>query len=245
MFERYTGPARRVIFFARYEAAIHAATHIEPEHILLGIVKEQPELLRELMPELALESFGQEMDRVHPGRADYNKDVNMPLSSKSKQVLIFAGQEADRLGSTPLMPQHLLAGLLQLDSLAYRMLMDAGMTREALGKLAQMSPEDQKVFHASFRRERGATRLAVTTKVFLVSLFAIFFAQITVKSKLMQWEARDKAFYSVVLSLIVCAFVACGAWQLRTGRLTRRRLIQQSMVFALFLLMAAGMLFSL
>lgn len=36
MFERYTEKARRVIFFARYEASQLGAPHIETEHVLLG-----------------------------------------------------------------------------------------------------------------------------------------------------------------------------------------------------------------
>ena len=40
MFERYTEKARRVIFFARYEASQFGAPAIEPEHLLLGLVRE-------------------------------------------------------------------------------------------------------------------------------------------------------------------------------------------------------------
>ena len=40
MFERYTEKARRVIFFARYEASQFGAHAIEPEHVLLGLLRE-------------------------------------------------------------------------------------------------------------------------------------------------------------------------------------------------------------
>jgi hypothetical protein len=40
MFERYTEKARRVIFFARYEASQFGASAIEAEHILLGLLRE-------------------------------------------------------------------------------------------------------------------------------------------------------------------------------------------------------------
>ena len=40
MFERYTEKARRVIFFARYEASQFGAPAIEPEHLLLGLMRE-------------------------------------------------------------------------------------------------------------------------------------------------------------------------------------------------------------
>jgi ATP-dependent Clp protease ATP-binding subunit ClpC len=36
MFERYTEKARRVIFFARYEASHYGSPEIETEHLLLG-----------------------------------------------------------------------------------------------------------------------------------------------------------------------------------------------------------------
>ena len=36
MFEKYTEKARRVIFFARYEASQFGQPHIETEHLLLA-----------------------------------------------------------------------------------------------------------------------------------------------------------------------------------------------------------------
>ncbi len=45
MFERYTEKARRVIFFARYEASQFGAPAIEPEHLLLGLMREDKTLV--------------------------------------------------------------------------------------------------------------------------------------------------------------------------------------------------------
>ena len=39
MFERYNEPARRVIFFARYEASHFGSRTIETEHLLLGVLR--------------------------------------------------------------------------------------------------------------------------------------------------------------------------------------------------------------
>jgi ATP-dependent Clp protease ATP-binding subunit ClpB len=39
MFERYTEKARRVIFFARYEASQFGSPYIETEHLLLGLIE--------------------------------------------------------------------------------------------------------------------------------------------------------------------------------------------------------------
>ena len=40
MFERYTERARRVLFFSRYESSQLGNNSIQPEHLLLGIVRE-------------------------------------------------------------------------------------------------------------------------------------------------------------------------------------------------------------
>ncbi len=40
MFERYTEKARRVIFFARYEASQFGSPNIESEHMLMGLLRE-------------------------------------------------------------------------------------------------------------------------------------------------------------------------------------------------------------
>ena len=39
MFERYTERARRVLFFARYEASQLGSISIETEHLLLGLIR--------------------------------------------------------------------------------------------------------------------------------------------------------------------------------------------------------------
>ncbi len=45
MFERFTEQARRTLFFARFEVTQLGATAIEPEHILLGLLRESKGLV--------------------------------------------------------------------------------------------------------------------------------------------------------------------------------------------------------
>ena len=49
MFERYTERARRVIFFARYEASQLGSRTIETEHLLLGLIRENNGLTGQLL----------------------------------------------------------------------------------------------------------------------------------------------------------------------------------------------------
>ena len=58
MFERYTEKARRVIFFARYEASQFGSPYIETEHLLLGLLREDKALAnRFLRSHAAIESI--------------------------------------------------------------------------------------------------------------------------------------------------------------------------------------------
>jgi ATP-dependent Clp protease ATP-binding subunit ClpC len=46
-FDRYTEAARRVLFFARYEAGLLGSAEIESEHVLLGLVRDEVRLLHD------------------------------------------------------------------------------------------------------------------------------------------------------------------------------------------------------
>jgi ATP-dependent Clp protease ATP-binding subunit ClpC len=49
MFQRYTEKARRVIFFARYEAGQYGSPYIETEHLLLGFLREDRALVKRFL----------------------------------------------------------------------------------------------------------------------------------------------------------------------------------------------------
>src|SRR2546422_7021206 len=48
MFEKYTEKAKKVLFLARYEASQMGSKVIGSEHLLLGLIKEGDELVRDL-----------------------------------------------------------------------------------------------------------------------------------------------------------------------------------------------------
>src|SRR5688572_32573417 len=63
MFERYTEKARRVIFFARYEASQFGSPYIETEHLLLGLLREDKALAnRFLRSHAAVESIRKQIE---------------------------------------------------------------------------------------------------------------------------------------------------------------------------------------
>lgn len=93
MFERYTEKARRVIFFARYEASQYGSPSIESEHLLLGVVRE------ERAPASLIESIREEIESQITIRERISTSVDMPLSEECERILKYATEEADRLGN--------------------------------------------------------------------------------------------------------------------------------------------------
>ena len=112
MFERYTEQARRVIFFARYEASNYGSPCIETEHILLGLLREDKEIFR-LLPRVDAESIRKLVEAKSQGRKSISTAVDLPLSDESKRVLKYAAEEADRLNHKHIGTEHLLPGLLR------------------------------------------------------------------------------------------------------------------------------------
>src|SRR5262249_57364607 len=113
MFERYTEQAGRVIFFSRYEAAQTGSPYIETNHLLLGIIRQNARLFRELGI-ASLEALAEECRKaIGPPMSKISTSVDLPLSNESKRVLAYAAEEAERLQSKVIGLQHLALGLLR------------------------------------------------------------------------------------------------------------------------------------
>ena len=127
MFERYTEKARRVVFFARYEASHYGSKAIEPEHLLLGLIREEKSL-RKWVPNTSVDSIRESVDAQIPKRPSISTSVDLPLSEGSKKVLKAAGEVADQLAHRHIGREHLLLGMLAVpDALAAQLLTRGGM----------------------------------------------------------------------------------------------------------------------
>jgi acetyltransferase-like isoleucine patch superfamily enzyme len=114
MFERYTEKARRVIFFARYEASQFGAPLIETEHLLLGLLREDKALTnRFLRSEASVESIRRQIEGHTTIREKISTSVDLPLSNECTRVLAYAAEEAMRLAHNHIGSEHLLLGLLR------------------------------------------------------------------------------------------------------------------------------------
>src|ERR1700747_1370258 len=114
MFERYTEKARRVIFFARYEASQFGSPCIETEHLLLGLLREDKALANRFLRYSALvESIRKQIEPHTTMREKVSTSVDLPLSHECKRVLAYGAEEAERLNHKHIGTEHLLLGLLR------------------------------------------------------------------------------------------------------------------------------------
>ncbi len=148
MFERYTEKARRVIFFARYEASQFGAPAIEPEHLLLGLMREDKTLTGRFFPraQVSIESIRKEIEGRTLLREKISTSVELPLAPETKRVLAYAHEESDRLQHRHIGTEHLLLGLLREDrSMAAEILYERGLRLNAVrDEIARQSGVDAR-----------------------------------------------------------------------------------------------------
>ena len=131
MFERYTEKARRVIFFARYEALQYGSQVISPEHILLGLMREDKTISARYFPfrhNLTVEAIRREVEERIVLRERIPQSAELHLAPETKQILVFAGNESQQLQSRNIGPEHLLLGLVRQErSIAAEILFQYGV----------------------------------------------------------------------------------------------------------------------
>jgi hypothetical protein len=157
MFERFTEKARRVIFFARYEASQYGSPYIETEHLLLGLLREDRALAKwfpresNVEPEIRAEIEGQITQRER-----ISTSVEVPLTEECKTALHLAAEESERLAQLYIGTQHLLLGMLRVEgSLAAKLLGKRGLKPEAIREQLARAPSSVSL-RVSAEPGRGA-----------------------------------------------------------------------------------------
>lgn len=142
MFERYTEKARKVIFFARYEASEFGSPYIEAEFLLVGMLREDPYLVTRWLGEGDWQTTLREEVAKHVYRGPKTKTSdNLPLSNEAKRILAYAAEEADRLNHPQIGTGHLFLGLLhEQDSNAARILTSRGVNIETVRETLAKEP---------------------------------------------------------------------------------------------------------
>ena len=134
MFDKYTEKARRVIFFARYEASQFGSPSIESEHLLLGILREDKGLVHQyLRSDTSIEDIRTRIEAHSGKRKPLPTNQDLPLSKEARRVLTYAEEESHELASATIGTEHLFLGLLRAkSSLAASLLSEHGIKISAV-----------------------------------------------------------------------------------------------------------------
>jgi ATP-dependent Clp protease ATP-binding subunit ClpC len=135
VFERYTEPARRALFFARYEVAELGGRAIETEHLLLGVLRQARGLTWHVLDgaQVQIDAVRADARSRTAGLERLSTSVEIPFSDETKRILQAAMTEADRLSHNDIGTEHLLLGILcEPETAAGRILTAHGITRAAL-----------------------------------------------------------------------------------------------------------------
>jgi hypothetical protein len=130
MFQKYTESARRVIFFARYEASSLGGSSINTEHLLLGLLREQPSAVVPFLDAgRSMEALRHEIrEVVSEAGPRLSTSVEMPLGDDAKLALTHANEESEHLSHSEINEYHMLLGLLHAEeSTAARVLKEFGV----------------------------------------------------------------------------------------------------------------------
>ena len=136
MWQRFTERARKAVFYAQEEAGKWNQNQVSPEHLLLGLVREEDSMAARILDHLGvkLEDVRKGVQsRLQPGEDKEGEGKDLQLTPAAKQVIDFAYDEAKRLKDNYIGGEHLLLGILREKArIASETLMELGVTPEGV-----------------------------------------------------------------------------------------------------------------
>jgi ATP-dependent Clp protease ATP-binding subunit ClpC len=143
MFERFTRKARRAVFFALYKARMFGSPYIETEHLLLGVLHENPTLSAQFFqPPTTPESLREQIRLNRPFQKEIPTSVKLKASNECKRAFAYAAEEAERLNHHFISTGHLVLGLLREgNNLGANLLTQHGVTASAVHKDVEDHPD--------------------------------------------------------------------------------------------------------
>src|SRR5574339_348997 len=131
--ERFTQRARRVLSLAHQEAEQSRNNNIGTEHLLLGLMDEEGGVAGRVLRELGMTSdrVREVIRRVTTSSSSFDPN-RVELAAETQQVLEHAVDEARRLGHHYIGTEHILLGLVRVDSTAMEVLRRLGVTAEQI-----------------------------------------------------------------------------------------------------------------
>lgn len=148
MFERYTERAKRVIYFARYEAGQAGSSKITPEHLLIGLLRDADVFTSKLMKTRDLQVNEVRDHIISSGDLVHQDSADIPFSENTKVILKIAEDESNKLNHRLIGSEHLFIGLMrEKSSFANKYLSDKGL------KLSEIKEEILFLHRSSKKNE--------------------------------------------------------------------------------------------
>jgi len=152
VFEKFTEKARRVMFFARYEASQFGADSIQSGHLLLGLLRESEKASMTLLERLGVNT-ARLRDRLNsemapPGgvASPTSTAVDIPMEEEVKRILQHAAHESSRLNAKHVGAEHLLLGMMhEPGCLAGRLLREMGADMTGARAILLESTKEEKI----------------------------------------------------------------------------------------------------
>ena len=131
--ERFTQRARRVLSLAHQEAERARQNNIGTEHLILGLMDEEGGVAGRVLRDLGMtpDRVREVVPRVSGAAANFDPN-RIELAPETQQVLEFAIDEARRLGHHYIGTEHILLGLIRVESTGMEVLRRLGITGDQI-----------------------------------------------------------------------------------------------------------------
>lgn len=147
---------------------------IGPEHLLLGLLREEQGIASQVLRELGLQSGDAQnwVERLSTVRRRPPLiSVELDLTPRTKRVIELAGDEVRRRGDAKIDTHHLLLGLIrQGDGTAVEVLGHLGITGDRVRRCTDRTLQRQSVFAGKQRRKPAKTPLMDKLAIDLTAL---------------------------------------------------------------------------
>jgi ATP-dependent Clp protease ATP-binding subunit ClpC len=168
MFERYSERSRRIIFFARYEALQYGSPSIAPEHILLGLLREDKTVTSRFLTknvQIGSEKIRAEVEDRIVVRDRIPQSAELHLSQETKRVLFYANEESRLARNRFVLPEHILAGLLREErTIAAEVLFQFGLRVQDVRSASAKTVPEKQVFSEAKKEQSKNPNLAEFTR---------------------------------------------------------------------------------
>lgn len=137
MFERFTDRSRKVMALSTQEAHRFNSDYVEPQHVMLGLVKEGSGVAANVLKNLncSLQRLRAEVEKREKISAETVLMGKIPQSKQTKRVIEESVNAARDLNVNYVGTEHILLGLLNVpDTVAQQILADANITADQIKK---------------------------------------------------------------------------------------------------------------